>query len=276
MLLSLILTSQNRFDEINRFVQSLNAQKGIDFSMVQLIFVDQGHNRQAFKMLNPEIELNYIPYKNCSLSEARNYALDFVKGEYIGFPDDDCWYEEKTLQQVLEELKAYNGVICKGTDENGVNTNNFPTQKQCITLFDHCGAISYTIFLKFIRDIKFDENIGVGSKYNLSSGEETDYLIQVIKKIGTQIIFNPEIIVHHPKKKLGNFNSEIQKKYGYARGWGYILRKNKYPFSVLFKSFIRPLIGCIGYYIMLRPHQAKLSYTVLKGRITGYFYQIKK
>ena len=43
--ISLIQTSQNRRAELERFVNSLNQQEGIDFSAIQFIFVDQGDNR---------------------------------------------------------------------------------------------------------------------------------------------------------------------------------------------------------------------------------------
>lgn len=42
--LSLVQTSQNRREELKRFLNSLNAQEMIDFKGIQLIFVDQGDN----------------------------------------------------------------------------------------------------------------------------------------------------------------------------------------------------------------------------------------
>lgn len=59
MKLSLVQTSQNRHDELVRFVKSLNAQINIDFKEIQLIFIDQGNNESAFEQLNPNIELVY-------------------------------------------------------------------------------------------------------------------------------------------------------------------------------------------------------------------------
>ena len=99
--------------------------------------------------------------------------------------------------------------------------------------------------LKYITGFFFDENIGVGSPYRLSSGEETDFLIRSIRKLGNNILYDNHIIVHHPKNKCGNFiNTEI-KQYEYARGWGYLLRKYRYPLREYIKSFLRVVINVL-------------------------------
>lgn len=101
-MLSLVQTSQNRRQELIRFINSLNNQIGIDFSQIQLIFIDQGDNLDLFGKLNPQIKFDYIKYHLCSLSHARNIGLCHVSGEYIGFPDDDCWYEQNTLKNIID------------------------------------------------------------------------------------------------------------------------------------------------------------------------------
>ena len=56
MLLTLIQTSQNRKRELARFVEALNQQEDVDFSQLQLIFVDQEDNKSAFEQLNTAIK----------------------------------------------------------------------------------------------------------------------------------------------------------------------------------------------------------------------------
>ena len=277
MRISLVQTSQDRKSKLARFVKSLNAQEGVDFSKVQLIFVDQGDNRDVFNGLDERIEFTYIKYERCSLSHARNVALNHVNGEYVGFPDDDCWYEPDVLRQVLGFFaKGCAGVIAKGTNENGQSTNNFPDNARRLTLYNHCGAISYTIFVKYVKSITFDENIGVGSPYKLSSGEETDYLINVMLALGTEVYYEPGIVVHHPLSDKGNFKDNEAKQYQYARGWGYVLRKHHYPLSIILRSFIRPMGGIILSLLRLDTAGARHSFCLLKGRIEGYFYKIQK
>lgn len=272
--LSLIQTSQNRRSELTRFVRSLNRQQNINFKQIQLIFIDQGDNEDIFTSLNPDIDFVYIKYHRCSLSHARNVGLEYVKGTYIGFPDDDCWYESDTLSKVLQEFgRGADGVIARGTDESGQLTNKFPLKYQRIKRYNHCGAISYTIFLIFCTNIKFDEDIGVGSKYRLSSGEETDFLLQTMAYGNTNIIYNPNILVHHPRSLPGNFKNVEIKQYEYARGWGYLLKKHHYPLYLVLKSFIRPCGGILLSMFQLNVKGIRHSYYILRGRVEGFSFR---
>lgn len=57
---SLIQTSQDRKSQLKRFVESLNNQFNIDFSSIQLIFIDQGNNISSFNDLNKKIDFTYM------------------------------------------------------------------------------------------------------------------------------------------------------------------------------------------------------------------------
>lgn len=277
MRISLIQTSQDRRLELARFVASLNGQTGIDFSLVQLVFVDQGDNADVFRTLDSRIDFVYIKYRRCSLSHARNVALSHVDGDYVAFPDDDCWYEPDVLARVISLLRSgCAGVVGKGTDENGAPTNDFPRNARKLTMYDHCGAISYTIFLKYVKSVSFDENIGVGSPYRLCSGEETDYLLGVMAAVGTEVYYEPGVVVHHPIGKTGNFNNDRDKQYLYARGWGYVMRKHAYPVRIVLRSFIRPLGGIILYSLRQDWQKAMRSYFLLRGRLEGFFHKVIK
>ena len=109
-MISLVQTSQNRVKELLRYVESLNAQENIDFSKIQLIFVDQGDCKEAFKNLNSQIDFVYIKYKPSSLSHARNVGLKYVKD---------------TLSKVLIKLNSHDGVLIKATNENGIPLANY-------------------------------------------------------------------------------------------------------------------------------------------------------
>ena len=153
---SLIQTSQDRKSQLKRFVESLNNQLNIDLSSIQLIFIDQGNNISSFNDLNKKIDFTYIKYHKCGLSEARNIGLKHVKGDIIAFPDDDCWYNPLTLSKVLECIQdGYDGVIVKATDGNGIPLNIYKGTSRLLTLYNHCGAFSSSIFLKTDKDLFF-------------------------------------------------------------------------------------------------------------------------
>ena len=272
-MISLIQTSQNRVKELLRFVESLNAQENIDFSEILLIFVDQGDCKEAFKNLNPQIDFKYIKYKPSSLSHARNVGLAYVKGEFVSFPDDDCWYEKDTLSKVLVKLNSHDGVLIKATNENGMPLAKYLNYDKKASLYDHCNACSICIFLHYDEQIHFDENIGVGSPYGLASGEETDYLINFIKK-HPDVVFFHEIEIHHPLGKTTFFKDDLDKAYKYARGNGYLMKKQNYPFSLILRALIRPLGGIFVNLLKANILLSRRSFLLLKGRIEGFMYKL--
>lgn len=278
MLLSLLQTSQNRRKELERFVASLNAQSGIDFKQIQLIFIDQEDNRDVFNDLNHDIEFTYLKTNHCSLSHARNIGLPYVKGKYIGFPDDDCWYEPDTLLKVIATLtdSRYQGVTGKGTNERGELTSVFPKNSAVLTKTNRCAAISYTVFFEFQPELKFNELIGVGSKYNIGAGEETDYLLTLIEQYAYKIFYDPTISIHHPTSDIYDNDVLLRRSYSYARGAGYITKKHKFSIQYTLRQFMRPLGGIFWKLLKLDFNGSYNSFFILKGRLEGYFFKTKE
>jgi len=278
MIISLVQTSQNRRKELKRFVDSLNAQKNVSYNQIQLIFVDQENNRDIFDSLNKDIEFTYIQSNHCSLSHARNLAIPFVKGKYIAFPDDDCWYEPDTLYKAIMSMtqNKWDGVTGKGLNERDIPTGKFldHIERQIITKMVY--APSYVLFFKFNDKVLFDENIGIGSPFNLGAGEETDYLLNLIERYNYKVFFEPSLIIHHPILHESKNNKDLLKKaHSYARGDGYLLQKHNFPFSYRIKLFLRPLGGIFIHALMLKSFNTRKSFCLLRGRIEGSLYKLK-
>jgi len=277
MILSLIQTSQNRRKELIRFVESLNAQEGVFFSQLQLIFIDQEDNKSAFEKLNPAIKFTYVKTEHCSLSHARNLGLPLVEGKFVCFPDDDCWYEPDSIKKALGILQGgvYQGVSGKGMNENGVLTSIFPKTGAEITATKRCAAISYTMFYKYEKSICFDERMGIGSPYNLGAGEETDYMLSLMEKFNYKIVYEPELIVHHPTQNDVYEKAFLLKKfYSYSRGSGFLMQKHKFPWSYTILQYGRPFVGILVNLLRGNLFGSKKSYYMFKGKLEGLFFKI--
>ena len=277
MLLTLIQTSQNRKKELARFIESVNKQKNVDFSRLQLIFIDQGDNESVFCQLNPSIKFTYVKTNRCSLSHARNIGLPLVEGKYVCFPDDDCWYEPDTLCRALSVLDNENcqGVSGLGANEEGKLTSVFPNKDAVLTNVKRCGAISYTLFFVYSEGVFFDENIGVGSPYNLGAGEETDYLLTLMENKNYKVLYKKDLIIHHPIQEDVYDQSFLLKKfYSYSRGAGFLMKKHRFPIRYKIEQFGRPLVGMFFYLLKGDLFRSKKSFFMLKGKIEGIRFNI--
>ena len=275
--ISIITTSINRKQELARFCNSINEQRGINYEDIQLIFVDQGDNKNVLNTLDAKIDVTYVKHPPCSLSKARNIAIPYVKNEIVAFGDDDCWYDKDCLKIVFNKIfvEGLDGVIGQSLNESGKNNVPSPCKQVKLGVYKHPGAISYTIFLRYDSSLRFDENIGVGSPYGLSSGEETDYLIQYIRK-HENVFYDPALIIFHPEKLTSYFDDFFQKNFLYSKGFGYLLKKQNYPLAQKLRSFIRPFGGIFIYLLLGNLLYAKRSFYILKGRLIGYFTNIIK
>lgn len=266
-MISLVTATLGRVKELDRLCISLVNQCYKDF---ELILVDQNEAETLNNIVEKyEKYFNLIHIKSSikGLSYNRNIGLRYCHGEIIGFPDDDCYYDENVLFQVANQFcsdSKYNFVI---TEVKGIGTNKIfirnprrPIKRKHI--FKYC--ISYNFFVRRNPNVLFDEKMGVGRYWG--SGEETDYLWTLLQKkdIG---IFLPDTYIFHPQNAASiNYN----RAYSYGLGFGALFKKeiiyrNHWEyFSLYLYNIIRTLGGCI-----LGP-QRKFYYYTLLGRIKGF------
>ena len=206
------------------------------------------------------------------LSRARNIGLTHAGGEIIAFPDDDCTYPPPLLRSVSDYLETdgVDGISILVTDQRGRLSGSFMYRTPRQITFRNvwrCG-VSISIFVKraAAEGILFDETLGVGSGTIYGSGEETDFLLNLIGK-GKHLDFRPELVVNHPVF-IGPWT--LKRGYLYGNGMGRVLHKHRY-------SFFRAL-----YFVSLQLVRAGLAFLTLNfarmmfhlamacGRIAGY------
>lgn len=272
MKVSLILATLNRYDELKIFLDSLKKQTYKNF---ELIIVDQNKDNLIDDLLEQyknEFSINHIKSNVLGLSYNRNKGLVYAKGEIIAFPDDDCEYEISTIERAVNYLYNRPKTIytCR-TLEKGENygTGNMLEEDADLT-FDNIEETvkSITFFVNTKDDdiYLFDIKLGVGAKYG--SGEETDYVLNLLHKDYTGKYFSKHI-VYHPAKK-GNYE-DIDRAYNYALGYGALCkkeivhRKNQFYLHKFLKKVFRNIVA------MIITKNRKYHYYVLCGRIKGFF-----
>lgn len=271
--LSLIITTYNRQKELKRFIDSIQHQ---EINKFEIILVNQGYIdsdiRNIFNKYNWKIiETNgQIP-----LSVARNIGLKYIKGKYIGFPDDDCWYTTHFINDVIEKLENLINceAICVSVYDPILKLPYGDRPKNVIRELNFSNVIklpvSVGIFIKskFVSDfnLHFNEKLGAGTYYG--GGEETAFLCNVLKK-NKKIIYNGFLTVYH---EVDNYQEiSIEKVVKYSRGYGYIigsiLRNRKFMVlpSVIF--FLSKSLGGL----LLRCYSKK-HFLVYYNRIKYFF-----
>lgn len=277
MKFSLIMATIGREKEVEDFLISLSNQTYSDY---ELIIVDQNKDRRLDEMIQryrEQLKIVHI-HSEKGLSKARNIGLQYVTGEIIAFPDDDCEYPPSLLTDVYKffnENEDIDGLTGKSVDKHGSQSaGNFGKETVYVTKYNvwNCG-ISFTIFLrrKLIENQRFDEELGVGANSPYWSGEETDYLLKCISN-GGKILFSPKnFTVIHPNPTLTFNKKTFERAYKYGCGFGRVIKKHNYNVFYVGYKLIKPLIGVLIALASLKFGKSKFYFNSLKGRFKGYF-----
>lgn len=272
---SLILATLGRRLEVQRFLESLAVQDTNDF---EVLVVDQNPVGWLDNVIAPfqeGLSIRQIPSAP-GLSRARNLGLNHASGEFIAFPDDDCWYPNGLLERVrtyLESTPNVAGVTGRPVDENGERGTGRSLQDRAVIDKSNVwlGGISFTIFLRKAAcdDVGgFDESLGLGAASPWQSGEETDYLIRIVES-GHTVQYLPDLVVHHPVPEASYDDRAQARARAYGRGMGRVLAKHDYRLSTRAQACIRPMGGAILAVLGGDWGRAKYHQQVLAGRLEG-------
>ena len=258
-----------RFKEIIIFLDSLLNQSYKNF---ELIIVDQNGDDKLEKLCQSysmNIQVIKNPVKGLSLN--RNIGLKYVTGDIIAFPDDDCEYDSKTLENVVQFFtnnQDYGFYTCstkEKTNDLSILANNTGDTEISIKNIMYVG-ISFTIFVKklFFDKFVFDEQLGIGAEFG--SAEESDLLFYLLKN-RCKGFYHSTHYIYHPYKP-----ETVEKAFQYGKGYGAIHKKAvivyKY-YMVLYPFFKLMLIELIKIcFYQYLPERLP----TFKGRIYGFFY----
>ena len=278
MIISLICTSIEKNKNLLNLIDSINPAKNI----ISIIYVNQGvyENQEdilGLKKLHKNISFIFVPGKSLiSLSKARNIGMEYVpkESDYVGFPDDDCWYPKDffTRLSVLFEknnedflsLSVYDPFLKKSL---GFRGKIFGRRKiNYSNLFIY--PISVGIFIRYKclpRDIRFNELVGAGTK--IGSGEETIFIADLLRS-KLKGAFDSSLSIYHLHDN--NVEINLQKIFHYSLGFGIVARfiSEEYSKTANLNYLIFILANCIPSFSTKR--NLKKIYRV-KGMLRGYF-----
>lgn len=274
MKISMINATFSNFDYLEPLLENLNSQHYKNF---ELIVCDQNPNtslKDIIDVTRVNFDVKYIKINTPGLSNARNIGLNAANGDIIGFTDDDCYYSPDLFQKIVEyfeinkQLKILSVAIRSKEDLSLLPFT--PIRKKVPITFQNIfeTITSVGIFHLNIKNIKFDEKLGLGAEFG--SSEEMDYVYQLLIN-NFHGFYLPELYVMHPQ--VVNLKEQsLDNIYRRSKGHGAFFKKNNLPLNKSIEIILlRPIGGLIMSIFRLDLKLVKRYQIMLVGRIVGYY-----
>lgn len=274
---SLVVATLGRSDEPARLLASLAAQTCRDF---EVIVVDQNDDDRLvapIEQYRGTLEIHHLRTPLKGVCRARNLGASQARGDWLMFPDDDCWYPAGLLAryQEMTENRAGDFYCGRAADEGGRTImGKFETAPAHIgrdnvwtTLVEWMLLVRRTAFEAVGG---FDESIGPGSGTRRGAYEVQDLALALVAR-GSSGYYDPALVGHHPEDRTDQTTpAKIAKMRIYSSGLGYVMRKHGFSFGTFLPRLLRPIAG-IGFYALTgRPGMARRSQQILLGRWEGW------
>jgi glycosyltransferase involved in cell wall biosynthesis len=228
----IVATLGERAEELTTLLNSLVPQAEY---ISNIVVVDQNPDPKVV----PSILWNFrtvfsIHHTRCKpgLSRARNHGLNLATGSLIAFPDDDCSYPPGLLEWVVNwfESNIQYDILAVGVkDASGISSGNRWLQDTCEIRPHNAFRTTFSSSLFLWRDLaltaQFDVNLGVGSGTPYGSGEETDYVLRLLRDRARGRFDRTRHVVH-PRRDMLSGNSSASRGKAYGFGMGHLLRRH--------------------------------------------------
>ena len=119
-MISIIIATYNRPIHLRSFVISLALQTYRDFEVIVMDEAQDEKTKKLNKKFCKELKVKYhqCPDFNDWGQTAKEKALDFVKGEYVMFPNDDAYYVPTALEVMVKGMEGSDMVYCDWLFDN--------------------------------------------------------------------------------------------------------------------------------------------------------------
>jgi glycosyltransferase involved in cell wall biosynthesis len=244
---SLILATVGRTKELDRLFNSLAAQTFYNF---EVIVVDQNHDGRLLPHIERAISLGivikHLRHYPPNLAAARNAGIKAATGEWIGFPDDDCWYDHRLLENIEKRFRNNEGAagVIAQWSERGlppVCANRLSWARS--SRFRDIPVSSITLFFQrklFEQLGGFDTRFGVGQWFG--AAEETDLVLRALRT-GALVVYEPSAQVHHALTSGTATTPQARQAARYrARGTGALYAKHDMSLWVIVRGLIAPVL----------------------------------
>lgn len=276
---SLVITTIGRSAELKRLLDSIVNQT---HPVSEVIVVDQSEGCDLRPILKQErwpFPLRHVatPTER-GVSRGRNRGWRRSSGDYVLFPDDDCWYPPHFIQHSISRMKEMTADVVSGRAadaETGRSINGrFEDKAQWVTRENvWTTQIEWTVTFKrevLSRLNGFDPKIGVGAASAWQSCEGQDITLRGIDA-GFRFYYDPSVYGYHAELNTESPDFAMRVKgRNYARGHGYVLRRHGFGLHHALYWMLRPAVNMAISALGVRIRRTAYYFWVAVGRIEGY------
>lgn len=278
MLISLVVATVDRTEELVRFLQALNGQT---YRQFELIVVDQNPDNSLAAVLSQYADLFPIRHLRSErgVSRARNRGIAAARGDVIGFPDDDCWYPQDLLEEVSETLEthhAWDGLtgrcLVKPFGTHAGLARFAPTAGLLTPVGIWTRSCAATLFVRrtVIDGIgPFDDSLGPGSGTAWEAAEDMDYVLRAVEN-GFHIYYEPDLVVFHPPPPSLRDERSLVRAFTYGMGAGRVLRIHNQPFWFVCLFWLRAAARGVVSLLKMDTRAGMFYLKSLQGRMLGW------
>ncbi len=281
---SMVMSTLGRLDEVRNFLETLTVGRNQE---VEVIIVDENDIIDLSPVINSQEWPFKVIHKKVpgvkGSSRGRNIGIALATGDVICFPDDDCIYPSRLLDNVIRTFAEQDAdIVCgRPSDQHGRSINGrFATTSRWVR--KEAVFMTQTEWLIFFRREAlatldgFDEDIGLGASTPWQSAEGQDLTLKALEG-GQRVYYDPALIGHHPQYNIINPDAlMLNRARKYGRGMGYVLGKHKFSALMLIKMLLRPLLGSFIFASQLHFRRAKYYMLSALGRCEGYIDGVKR
>jgi len=221
---SIIVPTYNRPRQIVSCIESLSR---LDYpkAWFEVIVVDDGSRipvQSLIASFYDKMNLTVITQKNAGPSMARNAGAKYAKGDFLAFTDDDCMPARDWLQKLSLRLKSSPGCAIVGRTVNALEENIFDTASQMLIEYLHSYYNQNPDQARFVTSNnlslptkEFEALGGFDPVFSSAGGEDREFC-EHLRHHGYEIIYAPEVVVHHFHGLT--FSSFWRQHFNYGRG----------------------------------------------------------
>ena len=224
-LLSVVMVTYNRPDDVRSCIETLRRQGHQDF---EIVVVDNGDTDKKAIALAGQVDVYIDCPMNFNLSEGRNIGAHFANGQILVFLDDDALVGPEYLGSVRKAFEQYEilGLRGRAYPKNGGQPDKH------IGIYD-LGEQPFASLCNQEGNSAFrrDAYLAVGGMDPLLFGHEgSDLSYRLIQLSGSQssVIYWPEAVIYHD---YGDASRFAEKESRYQRNRNYL--KYKYDVDVI-------------------------------------------